>query len=443
MKAADLYCGAGGAARGMHYAGFDVLHGVDNNRAALQSYNESLPGDPIQHDLRTVRPGVLPPLSFDLIHGSPPCQGFSQAQGKRDPDDHRNNHVWRFVEWVEHLRPKVATMENVTGMTTISSTFMDRVIGAFREAGYRAKWRVLNAADYGVPQTRKRVFVVAVRDDLPTPSRWFPEPTHAKGGTTTLDGRELKPWRTVREAIGDLFLLSDGGVMTSQQHEAHQAAGRRPLHDTEEPARTIRGGTPPMVLPNHVEQDHADDSRAKMAEVEPGTSPTTAMTRVDADRPSPTITHGKGTPPIHYAGAVPNHEPVEPSKSAKDKMRSYAPGTTHDSVTERRLDGDRPAFSVVACRTQMIAGEDVADEPSCTVDGNGYLYERGHHYNQTEARVRRLTVREAARLQSFPDDHYFVGTKTEQYQQVGNAVPPLLMYHLARHVAGFEGVSDP
>lgn len=436
MKAADLYCGAGGASRGMHMAGFDAPHGVDHNRAALRAYNESLPGEPVEHDLRIIKPSVLPPLRWDLLHGSPPCQGFSNAQGRRNPDDKRNQHVWRFIEWVRELRPKVATMENVTGMASITSTFMDKLTGAFRRAGYTARWRTLNAANYGVPQTRKRVFFVAVRDDLPTPTRWFPQPTHAKGGTRTLDGRELKPWGTVREAIGDLFLLADGGVITDQLNEAHQAAGQRPLRAVEEPASTVRGGAAPMVIPNHREQDHRAETRKQFAEIEPGTTPGGQSTRrLHPERPSPTITadEGAAVPPIHY-GPLPNHEPVEPSDEAREKMASYAPGTTHDSVTERRLAAGKPAFTVAANRTQMIAGPDVADEPSATIDTGGWLYERGHHYNQTEARVRRLTVREAARLQSFPDDHYFVGTKTEQYEQVGNAVPPLLMCHVARHV---------
>lgn len=422
MKAVDLFCGAGGAARGIHQAGFDVLHGVDRDADALRSYNESLPGDPIQHDLRSVRPDILPPLNLDLLHGSPPCQGFSQAKGYRDPEDHRNRLVWRFVEWVERLQPKVVTMENVPGMATISNTLMDRIIGAFKAAGYAAKWRELNAADFGVPQKRKRIFVAGVRNDLPTPARWFPRPTHAETPTRTLDGRELEPWKTVREAIGDLFLLADGGVMTSQQNEAHQAAGRRGLHSTDEPCRTIRGGTPPMVIPNQEPEPLSEDAVDYLARDPRHLEKHRPREMDEASRTVPANLH-KGVP--YGLVRLPNHKPVTPSESARKKMAAYAPGSSHNSVTERRLAGDQAAPTIAASHTQVIAGPDITHTQSPDLDD-----------------VRRLTVREAARLQSFPDDHYFAGTKTSQYQQVGNAVPPLMMEAIARRLRDFLLVAE-
>lgn len=306
FRMVDLFCGAGGATCGAWQAGAAPVAGVDREPDALDTHAANLPGEHVEHDLRNVQPSILPPVRIDWVHGSPPCQGFSSARGERDPDDRKNELVFRFVDWVEAIGPKVATMENVAGMQTISGHFLDRVEGAFREAGYAARWRKLNAADYGVPQTRKRIFFVAVREDLPTPSQWFPEPTHAESRTTTLDGRTLPEWRSVREAIGDL--------------------------------------------------EH-------------------------------TITGGNGTPPVHYQGG-------------------YVP-------------------------------ESVAEEPSCTVSASRpYLLERGHGEQINDRDVRRLTVREAARLQSFPDWFVFEGGKEEQYRQVGNAVPPRLQQHITAHVRG-------
>jgi len=359
LRALDLFCGAGGASCGMWQAGADLVAGVDHNQDALETHAHNLPGEHIQHDLSDVDANILPSTDIDWIHGSPPCQGFSQAKGSRDETDERNELVWRFVEWVEAVRPAVVTMENVAGMQTISSTWMDRVVGAFREAGYEARWRLVNMADYGVPQTRERIYVVAVRQDLDAPSRWFPRPTHAETSTTTLDGRQLDEWRTVREAIGDLVGdIPAGADLTSQQNERHQEEGRRPMHSVEEPARTIRCGT---------------------------------------------------TPKVQTDGGVSNHEPADHAAETVSWMQSLDVGYTGDSVTTRRLHPDRPSGTI----TKSSSTPPV-------------------HY--VSEGTRRLTVREAARLQTFDDWFVFKGTKTKQIEQVGNAVPPRFQQHMTAHV---------
>jgi len=357
--AADLFCGVGGAGRGLESAGFEVLAGVDQKRAPLQSYNESLEAEPILHDLGDFRGGDrILSLDVDYVHGSPPCQGFSQARGERDPNAEKNALVWKFIEWVEALSPKVVTMENVAGMATISSTWMDRVEGAFRDAWYRTKWKLLNAANYGVPQTRRRIFVIGIREDMTIPSRWFPEPTHAEAATTTLDGRQLEEWRTARQAIGDLAegIAADGGQLLCSQNLKHIKEGRRSAQSLSEPSKTVRSRPHYVAPPNHDPQEHRKETRERFAQMPLGkTDGSVNESRLAPDEPSRTIVSGNGTPPVNYSG----------------------------------------------------------EEPS---------------------EVRRLTVRECARLQSFPDEHVFVGGKEEQYRQVGNAVPPRLQHHIARHL---------
>jgi DNA (cytosine-5)-methyltransferase 1 len=439
----DLFAGAGGATCGAFQAGVNPVAAVDIDADALSTHGNNLPGETVEHDLRVVRQSVLPPINVNYVHGSPPCQGLSQAKGARDAEAPKNKLVFRFVEWVDALQPAVATMENVPGMATISDHFLDEIHGAFRDAGYQAKWRCLNAADYGVPQTRERIFFVAVRDDIDTPRRWFPEPTHAAAETRTLDGRALASWQTVRDAIGDLaFDLPKGAAMTSQQNEAHQKAGRRPMHSVEEPAKTIRCGTPPEVetdggaVSNNEAITHTEQAKRRFAAIEPGESDgSISGRRVHPDEPAPVILANGDALPIHYIGAVPpNHEPVWPEATVAAKMRSYPAGSTHGSVTERRLAGDEPAYTVAANHTQMIVGSDVFDAPVCTNTTRGQLRERGHHDSISDADIRRLTVREAARLQTFPDWFVFEGTKTSQLRQVGNAVPPRLQQHIADHV---------
>ena len=407
FRVVDLFSGAGGTSCGAWQAGGTLVAGVDADETALETHAANLPGEHIQHDLRTVDPEILPTTDIHYMHGSPPCPGFSSASGRRDPDDERNGLVWSFIEWCAAVGPTIATMENVAGMASITDHWMDRVIGAFDRAGYTARWRTLNAADYGVPQTRHRIFVVAVRDDasVPMPSRWFPRPTHAETPTTTLDGRALGKWRTVRDAIGDLSSATDGNVMTDQINETHQKEGRRPMQSLDGPSNTIRAGTPPGVVQNHEPQDHTDRAREKFAAIEPGsTDGAVNESRLAPDQPARTIVPGNGTPPVHYQGRIADAANVPDQTNLEEVVAS-------------------PSNAITATAPYLSTGKRRRNER-----GKAVLT------SENERRIRRLTVRECARLQSFPDWFTFSGAKNSQYKQVGNAVPPRLAQHIASHV---------
>jgi len=359
--AVDLFCGAGGASCGIHAAGFELVAAVDHSTDALNTHAENLPGYTVRHDLSEVDTSVLPERarSPDYLHGSPPCKGFSTAKGNRSLDDPRNSLVFDFVDWVETLNPKVVTMENVVGMTNISTRFMDKVTSAFRDSGFAVKWQVLNAADYGVPQTRRRVITVGIRDDLNIPTRWFPRPTHAETPTTTLDGRQLDEWISVKDAIGDL-----GMVGSHRQQGDNNGTNGCVWRQPTEPSHTVKGQGSHTVradggtVQNHVAQNHTEQARKRFTDILAGRREANGLSgRVaELSRPSPTITADE-------TAAVPPIRPPEQSEGP-----------------------------------------------------------------------RRLTVRECARLQSFPDSFIFEGTKTSQYAQVGNAVPPRLQYHIANHL---------
>jgi len=393
--AVDLFAGAGGASCGIDAAGFDLAAAVDTDTDALTTHADNLPGYTVAHDLSDVDVSVLPKRAHDptYAHGSPPCKGFSTANDDRHLDDPRNSLVFAFIDWVAELQPAVVTMENVTGMLSIADHFMDRVETAFREAGYRVKYRTLNAADYGVPQTRKRVITVGVRDDVAPPSRWFPRPTHAETATTTLDGRTLDEWVTVEEAIGDLA----GRVETTMQGVTSEALHRA----SDEPCGTVGTSGAEYARPDGGVKNHEamDSDRRQLAQIQPGTAPSAAMSRVARDEPSNTLVAGKAAPPAHYQGPTPNHDPRDSTDDDPHEWESEEPAET------LQADARLP-------------------------DKNRAPGDKSSHWEG----ARRLTVRECARLQSFPDWFVFHGSKTAQYAQVGNAVPPLLQYHLADHL---------
>jgi len=400
--AVDLFCGAGGASCGIETAGFELVAGVDHNTDALDTHADNCGGYTVTHDLSEVDPSVLPERAHspDYLHGSPPCKGFSNANDNRSIDDPRNSLVFDFIEWVETLQPAVVTMENVTGMVTITDHFMDKVEAAFRDAGYAVKWRVLNAADYGVPQTRRRVITVGIRQDLDVPSRWFPKPTHAETATTTLDGRQLDEWVTVQKAIGDLA----GEVREHRPQGDNNATTHAVWRVGDTPAHTVKGqGSHTLradggLVQNHTPQDHGEQARERFRAILRGDKDANGLSGRVADlgSPSPTITadEGAAVPPIR----PPNHEPRAATDAEPMPWEHEEPSET---ITDARLPDKKRAPGA----------------KSSQFDG-----------------ARRLTVRECARLQSFPDWFVFSGTKTAQYAQVGNAVPPRLQYHISKNL---------
>lgn len=204
IKAIDMFAGAGGLSLGMHWAGIDVAVASDIDAWCEVTYKKNNPNTkflrkPIEElGQKELKKALLERgLKFndiDIVAGGPPCQGFSII-GQRDPNDPRNKLFKHFVKLITWIKPKVFVMENVFGLLSMmGGAVAEEIVRAFTEAGYNVSPpRVLNAADYGVPQLRKRVFFIGVRKDLTDELLRYPTPTHDSNNYITL-------W----EAISDL-----------------------------------------------------------------------------------------------------------------------------------------------------------------------------------------------------------------------------------------------
>jgi DNA (cytosine-5)-methyltransferase 1 len=340
LTVVDLFCGAGGMSHGFGEAGFDVLLAVDKNPAAICTYRYNFEHPALELDLTSA--ARLPEAT--VIIGGPPCQGFSSA-GARRQGDPRNSLVGVFARLVAEQRPKAFVFENVEGfLTADDGVHVIELLDPLIAAGYRIHLRKINAANYGVPQHRKRVVAIGGLGWEPT----FPEATHRAYGAPGAEnhGRHLSPCPSVTDAFAGLKRASTSGNGTPQGHIYRElTASARLRAEHLQPGMTMRD------LP--VELQHGSYRRR-------------AKRRVCDGIPS--------------------------------EQRGGAPAGV------RRLSPDVPSKAITGGA------------------GTEFLHPYEH---------RTLTLRECARLQTFPDEFVFCGTASEQAQLVGNAVPPLLAMQIA------------
>ena len=189
----ELFAGCGGMALGFKRAGFQTILANEWNGDACDSLRANITDRVLNCAIEEIK--HFP--KADIVAGGPPCQGFSNL-GERVPNDPRNQ-LWRhYFRCVEQAEPAVFVLENVPPL--LKSAEYQVLLRIAKSLGYDVEGRVLNAADYGVPQTRKRAIVIGSRLGVPT----FPEPSHVDPTKRDLLSDHLKPWKTVRDAIGHL-----------------------------------------------------------------------------------------------------------------------------------------------------------------------------------------------------------------------------------------------
>lgn len=359
----DLFAGAGGLSLGFEQAGFEIAAAVeiDPVHAAAHAYNFPRCSTMCRSVTAVAAPEIraaagIGASDIGVVFGGAPCQGFSMI-GKRALDDPRNGLVYHFVRLVLELRPRYFVFENVKGLTLgAHKQFLEEIVQAFQEGGYRVllPYRVLNAADYGVPQDRRRLFLIGARGDEKLPK--YPQP--------------LLNRVTVEEAIGDIpdadafdELLTGDSVRTDYDTASAYARTLKGL--TNEPTDFgYRRAFDRAFLTSSMRAEHTALSRRRFAQTE----------------------HGKTEPISRFHKLNP--------KGVCNTLRS---GT----------NTDRGAFT----------------SP------------RPIHYKY----ARCITVREAARLHSYPDWFRFHVTKWHGFRQIGNSVPPRLARSVAAQIMSASG----
>ena len=235
MKAVSLFTGCGGSDAGLAAKGFEIVMANDILPYAKDVYLVNhAQTDYIVKDITKVE--HFP--KADLLAGCYPCQGFSQG-GLRNPNHKYNTLYKEFARALNQIKPKAFIVENVSGMVRKNfAHLVEDQLKVFTEAGYKVKFDVLNAADFGVAQERRRILIVGIRDDIDHEYH-FPQPTHGEG--------RANPKTTIHDAIGDLPEWPEGEFYDRDFHWYYMSRDRR--NDWDETSRTIVAN--PRHMPLH------------------------------------------------------------------------------------------------------------------------------------------------------------------------------------------------
>jgi DNA (cytosine-5)-methyltransferase 1 len=451
----DLFSGCGGLSLGLQRAGFEILAGLDFDPYAAASharnFHDGCPGHAIPQDLTDpeVTPAIVctrlglgtPTETADVVVGGPPCQAFARIGRAKlreiagDPEaflkDPRAGLHERWLAWVRELEPLAVLVENVPdALNAGGRNIAEEIALELDELGFITRYTLLNAVNYSVPQTRERMFLVGLRRELETPPA-FPDPTNAhdvppgyeqiRRATSRalrcddLFGAQhweqppqcrgsLRPAVTVKQAIGDLppiTDLRDGTLQTGARRFDSPSGYRRGSPSAY--ARDMRNW-PGFGAPIQGPCDHV-------------------IRKLPRDWPIfERMLPGDEYPAAHDIAKMLFKEQLQARRRAgesvrrgsrawKDLRRRVVPPYRVDRFPNKwwKLPPDRPSRTLMAHLGK---------------DSYSHI-----HYDDRQART--ISVREAARLQSFPDGFVFIGSMNSAFTQIGNAVPPLLAHQIA------------
>jgi DNA (cytosine-5)-methyltransferase 1 len=388
MTTIDLFAGAGGITEGFRQAGFNCLFANDFNDWAVETFrlnHQGVPvfGGPIEEldALRIMREIGLVRGELDCLVGGPPCQGFSINAPERFLEDPRNKLFKHYLRFVDAFHPKTFVFENVPGMLSLAcGEVFQRIFREMEARGYLVEAKVLFAAHYGVPQERWRLILLGTRIGLamqhPTPRHFLQRRANFSGGST----------------------------LTFRLDESHQTRLRPPA--------TVRDAILdlPAPLPSHMEDVG--------------------------------IAYNEGLYLGDFASAMReganllfNHVAPKMSEINRERLKHIRPGGSWRDIPHDLLPAgmQKARRSDHTKRYGRLHPDGLASTIMTKCDPHW-----GPVFHPTQDRT--LSVREAARFQTFPDRYRFLGPRVSQYEQVGNAVPPLLARAVAETVREHLGL---
>lgn len=379
LRTIDLFCGAGGITEGFRQAGYVSLYGNDVMPEAIETFKHNHPealadGRSIdQVDPTEIRARLgLVPGELDVLVGGPPCQGFSINAPERFLNDPRNKLFKHYERFLEEFLPKAFVFENVPGLLSLGDGAVFReVVNIFTGLGYQVTAKILFAAHYGVPQERWRLILLGSRTGEISP----PEPTHYAVGRANFRGGSTMTFQ----------LKSEDQKKLLPAVTVAQAIG-------DLPGLSMGEGSEVLGYTNDAHCPYAEKAR-------------------------------------NPAGVTFNHYAAKLSRQNVERMKHVKPGGSWRDIpfdllpkgmqSARRSDHTK--------RYGRLSPEGLAGTVLTKCDphwGTVFLPDQD----------RTLTVREAARFQSFPDTYRFLGSRVTQYEQVGNAVPVLMAKAIAEQI---------
>lgn len=431
----DLFAGAGGMTTGFKKQGFKLLFANDFDKAALATLSHNHPeamtsSESIEclnpFELRQnlkLRKGDL-----DILLGGPPCQGFS-TYGKRDPQDQRNRLYRYFLNFLEEFRPKAFVLENVVGILSLEGGHVvEDIVNQAEKLNYGVSVITLDAVDFGVPQFRKRVFILGGSNHQKMQP---PCTTHGISKNTSKPGSSpyqlslfpetfesnYQPVITVSEAIGD---LPEEVLPPRLTHESIPYPPVSGLSRYQQELRNKRG-----AILHHSAKRMMGIRRLRLALMRPGDYGTEISSRLKEGGLSRELIDqllqgGNGLRDIH--------ECRRQDREKEEKLREILQQGNMDiqgvlqsldsggfANKYRRLNWNAPSHTLVAHMAR---------------DCSDFIHPEFDRF---------ISVRESARLQSFPDHYFFDGSQFQQFKQIGNAVPPKLAEAIAVEVGRFLG----
>lgn len=458
----DLFAGCGGLSLGFHTAGFEVVGALEQDPKAATSHalnfhpgaaddSDSPHGTSI--DIREQDPEEFvrdlgyedPSRAVDVLVGGPPCQAYARVgraklrEVEADPeaflDDPRGNLYHRYLTYVRELQPLALVMENVPDVLNYGGhNVAEEVSEVLGGLGYKARYTLLNSAYYGVPQMRERVFLVAYADELGA-SPEFPQPTH---------WIELPPgYHQARR--------------TALQNVPTDSSGSGSSHYVDPPASSR--DNPDAVTAKQALEDLPEITRHLTGDMTTGARRFDELALYpDQEAPTPYGTLMRNWPGFgsekgirdHVIRHLPRDYPIFRRMDPGDQYpeaREKAIDLFNETILEREQEGEEVSKDSTEYQElwdDIVPPYDPSKfpnkwrkmepgEPARTLMAHLAKDSYSHiHYDSEQART--ISVREAARLQSFPDGFVLEGPMNPAFRQIGNAVPPLLAYRLAEEM---------